>query len=50
MPDHRSYQDPFYGWTTPKPISLCVQALKECSSLPLEAIKKLISCKNSKNT
>ncbi|CAF4741708.1 unnamed protein product, partial [Rotaria socialis] len=43
MPDHRSYQDPFYGWTTPKAISLCLQKLKECSSsLPAEAIKKLI--------
>jgi len=45
MPDHRSYQDPFYGWNTPKAISLCVQALKEYSSLPFEAIQKLISRK-----
>ncbi|CAF5029192.1 unnamed protein product, partial [Rotaria sp. Silwood1] len=43
MPDHHSYQDPFYGWTTPKAISLCVQKLKEYSSLPFEAIRKLIS-------
>jgi hypothetical protein len=47
MPDHRSYQDPFYGWTTPKPISLCLQALKEFSSLPFTAIQKLISRKNT---
>jgi hypothetical protein len=47
MPDHRSYQDPFYGWNTPKAILLCVQTLKECSSsLPFEAIQKLISSKN----
>jgi len=45
MPDHRSYQDPFYGWTVPKAISLCVQTLKECNSLPFEAIQKLISSK-----
>jgi hypothetical protein len=45
MPDHRSYQDPFYGWTVPKAISLCVQTLKACSSLPFEAIQKLISSK-----
>ncbi|CAF1005028.1 unnamed protein product [Adineta steineri] len=43
MPDHRSYQDPFYGWTTPKAISLCVHALKDCRSLPFDSIKKLIS-------
>jgi len=43
MPDHRSYQDPFYGWNVPKPISLCVHALKEFNSLPWEAIQKLIS-------
>ncbi|CAF0805154.1 unnamed protein product [Rotaria sordida] len=43
MPDHRSYQDPFYGWTVPKAISLCVQTLKECSSLPFKAIQELIS-------
>jgi hypothetical protein len=43
MPDHRSYQDPFYGWNTPKAVSLCVQALKEHSSIPFEAIQKLIS-------
>ncbi|CAF2620743.1 unnamed protein product [Rotaria sp. Silwood2] len=42
MPDHHSYQDPFYGWITPKAISLCLQKLKECNSLPFEAIKKLI--------
>jgi hypothetical protein len=48
MPDHRSYQDPFYGWTVPKSISLCVQKLKECSSLPFEAIRKLISSKKKK--
>jgi len=47
MPDHRSYQDPFYGWNTPKAVSLCVQTLKECSSLPFEAIQKLISSKNN---
>lgn len=45
MPDHRSYQDPFYGWNVPKPISLCVQTLKECSSLPFEAIRKIILSK-----
>ena len=45
MPDHHSYQDPFYGWTVPKAISLCVQKLKECNSLPFEAIQKLISSK-----
>jgi len=45
MPDHRSYQDPFYGWNTPKAMSLCVQALKEYSSLPFEVIQKLISSK-----
>ncbi|CAF1196765.1 unnamed protein product [Rotaria sordida] len=43
MPDHHSYQDPFYGWTIPKTISLCVQKLKECNSLPFQAIQKLIS-------
>ncbi|CAF0765836.1 unnamed protein product [Adineta ricciae] len=43
MPDHRSYQDPFYGWTTPKAISLCVQTLKECSALPFEVIQKMIA-------
>ncbi|UJR26636.1 hypothetical protein I4U23_007954 [Adineta vaga] len=43
MPDHRSYQDPFYGWSTPKAISLCIQTLKECSAVPFEGIKKLIS-------
>ncbi|CAF3255878.1 unnamed protein product [Rotaria socialis] len=49
MPDHRSYQDPFYGWTTPKAISLCLQKLKECSSsLPAEAIKKLILMSEAK--
>ena len=48
MPDHRSYRDPFYGWNIPKAISLCVQTLKECSSLPSEAIQKLISSKNEK--
>ena len=47
MPDHRSYRDPFYGWNVPKAISLCVQTLKECSSLPVESIQKLISSKNS---
>ena len=45
MPDHRSYQDPFYGWTVPKAVSLCVQTLKECSSLPFPAIQKLIARK-----
>jgi len=49
MPDHRSYQDPFYGWTVPKAISLCVQTLKESSSLPFEAIQKLISSIKKKN-
>lgn len=49
MPDHHSYQDPFYGWTTPKTVSLCVQKLKECNSLPFEAIQKLISSKNKFN-
>ena len=50
MPDHHSYQDPFYGWATPKAISLCLQKLKECSSsLPVEAIKKLILSKTKKN-
>jgi hypothetical protein len=48
MPDHRSYHDPFYGWNTPKAISLCIQTLKECSSLPFEAIQKLISSKQKK--
>jgi hypothetical protein len=48
MPDHRSYQDPFYGWNTPKAISLCLQTLKECSSLPFEAIQKLISSRKKK--
>ncbi|CAF2641398.1 unnamed protein product [Rotaria sp. Silwood2] len=43
MPDHHSYQDPFYGWTVPKAISLCVQTLKECSSLPFKVIQELIS-------
>ncbi|UJR22452.1 hypothetical protein I4U23_025510 [Adineta vaga] len=47
MPDHRSYQDPFYGWSVPKAISLCVQALKECNSLPFPAIQKLISLSES---
>lgn len=46
MPDHRSYQDPFYGWSIPKSISLCVQTLKVYNSLPFEAIKKLISSMN----
>lgn len=46
MPDHRSYQDPFYGWIVPKAISLCVQKLKECNELPFEAIQTLISSKN----
>jgi hypothetical protein len=46
MPDHRSYQDPFYGWTVPKAISLCVQTLKECSSLPFPAVQKIISSIN----
>lgn len=50
MPDHRSYQDPFYGWTVPKAISLCVQALKECSSLPFQAVQKLISCARTSPT
>jgi hypothetical protein len=46
MPDCRSYQNPFYGWTVPKAISLCIQTLKECNSLlPFEAIQKLISSK-----
>lgn len=45
MPDHRSYQDPFYGWTVPKAISLCVQTLKECNSLSSKAIQILISSK-----
>jgi hypothetical protein len=49
MPDHRSYQDPFYGWNTPKAISLCLQALKEYSSLPFEVIQKLISSKKKRN-
>lgn len=51
MPDHHSYQDPFYGWITPKAISLCVQKLKECTSLPFEAVRKLISsiAKNKTN-
>jgi len=39
----RSYQDPFYGWIVPKAISLCVHTLKECNSLPFEAIRQLIS-------
>ncbi|CAF3646441.1 unnamed protein product [Rotaria sp. Silwood1] len=43
MPDHHSYQDPFYGWTVPKAILLCVQTLKGCSSLPFKAIQELIS-------
>ncbi|CAF4779825.1 unnamed protein product, partial [Rotaria socialis] len=39
----------FYGWTTPKAISLCLQKLKECSSsLPAEAIKKLILMSEAK--
>jgi hypothetical protein len=45
MPDHRSYQDPFYGWNTPKAITLCVQALKEHTSIQFEAIQKLIISK-----
>ncbi|CAF0767307.1 unnamed protein product [Adineta ricciae] len=47
MPDHRSYQDPFYGWTIPKAVSLCVQTLKECSSLPFPAIQKFIALSES---
>jgi hypothetical protein len=47
MSSHRSYQDPFYGWTVPKSISLCVQAIKECNSLPFPAIQKLISSRNT---
>ena len=46
MSTHRSYQDPFYGWTVPKAISLCIQTLKECNSLPFTAIQKLISSTN----
>jgi hypothetical protein len=46
MPDHRSYQDPFYGWTVPKAISLCVQTIKECNSLPFPAVQKIISSIN----
>jgi len=42
MPDHRSHRDPFYGWNAPRPISLCVQTLKECQSLPFEAVRKMI--------
>ena len=49
MPDHRSYQDPFYGWTVPKAISLCVQTLKECNKLPMAEIRKLILRKEKTN-
>ena len=45
MPGHHLYRDPFYGWTVPKAITLCVQTLKECTSLPFAAIEKLISSK-----
>lgn len=45
MPDHRSHRDPFYGWNAPRPISLCVRTLKECQTLPFEAIRKMILSK-----